>query len=139
MGWACWFARFWQAYGPPLPSFVAWAITISFVVLLFVLFRSPDLLTASNMFAGLIGQAGLGPLWPAGTLIPVAIAGAIALFKVPTFEIAMWLRPNWPTAIVVALLAAVCVLASWRGRPVELHLFPVLTRGAVGSRRAMKG
>jgi D-alanyl-lipoteichoic acid acyltransferase DltB (MBOAT superfamily) len=52
--------RFWQVYGPPLPPFAAWAITISFVVLLFVLFRSPDLLTASNMFADWPDRQGSG-------------------------------------------------------------------------------
>ena len=52
--------RFWQVYGPPLPPFARWAITISFVVLLFVLFRSPDLLTASNMFADWPDRQGSG-------------------------------------------------------------------------------
>jgi alginate O-acetyltransferase complex protein AlgI len=92
-------------------------------VLLFVLFRSPDLLTASNMFAGLVGQAGLGALWPANTLVPIAIAGAIALFKVPTYEIAMRIRPSVPAAIGVALLAVICVLQVGEGAPLSFIYF----------------
>lgn len=56
------------------------------MVLLFVLFRAADLAAAGNMFARLMGQGGLGSLWPAATLVPILIAGAIALFKVPTYE-----------------------------------------------------
>jgi D-alanyl-lipoteichoic acid acyltransferase DltB (MBOAT superfamily) len=115
--------RFWQVHGFPLPSFAAWAITTSFVVLLFVLFRSPDLLTASNMFAGLAGQTGLGALWPASTLVPIAIAGAIALFKVPSYELAMRLRPSWPAAIGVALLGAIRVLQVGEGAPLSFIYF----------------
>ncbi|MGH6833701.1 MAG: MBOAT family O-acyltransferase, partial [Methyloceanibacter sp.] len=115
--------RFWQVYGPPLPAIAAWSITITFVVLLFVLFRSPDLLTASNVFAGLIGQAGLGALWPASTLVPIAIASAIALFKVPTFELAMRLRPSWPTAIGFVVFSVICVLEVGEGAPLSFIYF----------------
>ena len=51
------------------------------VMLLFVLFRSPDLLTASNMFAGLAGQTGLGALWPASTLVPIAMSVFMSLVR----------------------------------------------------------
>ncbi|MFO7477451.1 MAG: MBOAT family O-acyltransferase [Methyloceanibacter sp.] len=115
--------RFWQAYGRPLPSIVAWTITIGFVVLLFVLFRSPDLTTAGHMFAGLTGQAGLGALWPVSALVPIAIAGAIALFKVPTYEFAMRLRPSLPAALAVALLAVICVLEVGEGAPLSFIYF----------------
>ncbi len=115
--------RFWQAYGRPLPSIVAWTITIGFVVLLFVLFRSPDLTTAGHMFAGLTGQAGLGALWSVSTLVPIAFAGAIALFKVPTYEFAMRLRPSLPAALAVALLAVICVLEVGEGAPLSFIYF----------------
>lgn len=115
--------RLWQAYGRPLPSIVAWTITIGFVVLLFVLFRSPDLTTAGHMFAGLTGQAGPGALWPVSTLVPIAIAGAIALFKVPTYEFAMRLRPSLPAALAVALLAVICVLEVGEGAPLSFIYF----------------
>ncbi|HEX9753304.1 MAG TPA: MBOAT family O-acyltransferase [Methyloceanibacter sp.] len=115
--------RFWQRYGPPLPAIAAWAITLTFVVLLFVVFRAADLATASHMFAGLTGQGGLGALWPAGTLVPIAIAGTIALFKVPTFELAMRLRPNWPAAIGFVVLSVICVLEVGKGAPLSFIYF----------------
>ena len=115
--------RFWQRYGPPLPAIAAWAITMTFVVLLFVLFRAADLATVSHMFAGLIGQGGLGALWPAGTLVPIVIAGTIALFKVPTFELAMRLRPSWPAAIGFVVLSVICVLEVGKGAPLSFIYF----------------
>ena len=56
--------RAWQLYGFKLPSFAAWAITLLYVVLLFVLFRAADLETASRMFESFIGHGGWGELWP---------------------------------------------------------------------------
>jgi hypothetical protein len=106
-----------------LPAIAAWAITMTFVVLLFVLFRAADLATVSHMFAGLIGQGGLGALWPAGTLVPIAIAGMIALFKVPTFELAMRLRPSWPAAIGFVVLSVICVLEVGKGAPLSFIYF----------------
>ena len=61
--------RLWQGFGPKMPNFAAWAITITYVILLFVLFRSSDLGTAGRMFAGLIGQSGLGSIWPPATSV----------------------------------------------------------------------
>ena len=115
--------RFWQQYGPPLPALAAWAITASFVVLLFVLFRAPDLATAGNMVAGLIGEGGLGPLWPVATLLPILIAGTIALIKVPTFEWAMRLQPSWPAAIAFVVLSVISVLAVGQGAPLSFIYF----------------
>ena len=115
--------RLWQRHGPPLPAIAAWAITMTFVVLLFVLFRAADLATASHMFAGLIGQGGFGALWPASTLVPIAIAGTIALFKVPSFELAMRLRPSWPAAIGFVVLSVICVLEVGKGAPVSFIYF----------------
>lgn len=115
--------RFWQAYGPPLPALAAWAITLTFVVLLFVLFRAADLDAAGNMFAGLLGQGGLGALWPAATLVPILIAGAIALFKIPTYEWAMRVQPSWPVAAGFVALAVFCVLQVGEGAPVSFIYF----------------
>lgn len=115
--------RFWQSYGPPLPLIVAWAITVGFVILLFILFRSPDLATAANVFAGLIGRGGIGAVWPASTGLPIVIAGAIALFKIPSYELAMRLQPSWPAAIGFVALAIFCVLAVGEGAPVSFIYF----------------
>jgi D-alanyl-lipoteichoic acid acyltransferase DltB (MBOAT superfamily) len=115
--------RFWQRYGVPLPALAAWGITTAFVVLLFVLFRAPDLATAGHMFAGLAGNGGLGTLWPAATLVPILVAGSIALIKIPTFEWAMRILPTWPAAIGFVLLSAIAILAVGEGAPTSFIYF----------------
>jgi D-alanyl-lipoteichoic acid acyltransferase DltB (MBOAT superfamily) len=115
--------RFWQRYGAPLPALAAWGITTAFVVLLFVLFRAPDLVTAGHMFAGLAGNGGAGTLWPAATLIPILVAGSIALIKIPTFEWAMRILPTWPAAVGFVLLSAFAILAVGEGAPTSFIYF----------------
>ncbi len=115
--------RLWQHYGTPLPTLAAWAITTAFVVLLFVLFRAPDLATAGHMFAGLAGNGGLGTLWPAATLLPILIAGSVALIKIPTFEWAMRIQPTWPAAVGFVLLSAIAVIAVGEGAPTSFIYF----------------
>ena len=105
------------------PAGAAWAITLVFVILLFVLFRSPDLATSWHIYAGLIGQGGVGTLWPTATLVPIAIAGALALYKVPTFEFAMRVRPSWPLAVSFVVLSVICVLEVGKGVPLSFIYF----------------
>jgi len=71
--------RFWKRYGVPLPAFAAWAITLSFVVLLFVLFRAPDLATANNIYLGLLGEGGAGAMWALKTSWRILVGGALAV------------------------------------------------------------
>ena len=115
--------RMWQRYGPPMRTLAAWAVTISYVILLFVLFRAPDLATAESMFAGLIGRGGLGSIWPAATAVPILIAGALALIKVPSYELAMRLRPSWPAAVLFVALSVFCVLEVGEGQPTSFIYF----------------
>ena len=115
--------RFWERYGLPLPAFASWAITLLYVVLLFVLFRAADFDAASRMFAGLTGQSGLGAAWPLSTLVPIAIAGALALIKVPSYEFAMRMRPSWPAACVLVVVAVLCVLEVGAGQPLSFIYF----------------
>ncbi|HEU4475401.1 MAG TPA: hypothetical protein VFR71_01725 [Methyloceanibacter sp.] len=56
-------------------------------------------------------------------LLPIAIAGAIALFKLPTYEIAMRLQPSWPEAIGFVVLSVFCVHAVGEGAPVSFIYF----------------
>jgi alginate O-acetyltransferase complex protein AlgI len=115
--------RAWERYGVKLPAFVSWAITLIYVVLLFVLFRVADFGSASRMFAGLAGQSGLGEAWPLSTLVPILIAGAIALVKMPSYELAMRLRPSWPLAVLLVVVAVVCVLEVGQGQPLSFIYF----------------
>lgn len=93
------------------------------MVLLFVLFRAPDLATAGHMFAGLAGEGGLGAHWPLATLLPILIAGTIALIKVPTFEWAMRVQPSWPAAIGFVVPSVICVLEVGEGAPLSFIYF----------------
>jgi len=115
--------RFWQSYGRPLPSLATWTLTVGYVTLLFVIFRAPDFSIAMRMFAGLAGQAGLGMPWPVALVVPILIAGTIALIKVPTFEIAMRIRPSWPLAVTFVGLAVFCVLEVGKGQPQSFIYF----------------
>jgi alginate O-acetyltransferase complex protein AlgI len=115
--------RFWQRHGPPIPTFAAWLITILYVVLLFVLFRAPDLATAMHVFAGLAGQAGLGTLWAFATFWPILLAGTLALIKVPSFELAMRVTPNWATAAALLVISIFCVIEVGKGQPQSFIYF----------------
>jgi alginate O-acetyltransferase complex protein AlgI len=115
--------RAWQLYGFKLPSFAAWAITLVYVVLLFVLFRAADLETASRMFESFMGHGGWGELWPWATLVPIAIAGALALINMPSYEFAMRMRPNWQAACVLVVVAVICVLEVGEGQPLSFIYF----------------
>ena len=107
----------------PLPAFVSWAITLIYVVLLFVLFRAADFETASRMFERLMGRGGWGELWPWATLIPIAIAGTFALIKVPSYEFAMRMQPTWQAACVLVVVAVFCVLEVGAGQPLSFIYF----------------
>ncbi|HZP10466.1 MBOAT family O-acyltransferase [Methyloceanibacter sp.] len=114
--------RFWQSYGVPLPSLVSWAVTMAFVVLLFVLFRAADLAAAERMLVGLAGEGGLGT-WSWSAVVPIAIAGSLAMIKVPSAELAMWIRPTWPVAIGFVAVAVLCILEVGEGQPLSFIYF----------------
>jgi len=107
----------------PLPAFAAWALTLSFVVLLFVLFRAPDLATANNIYLGLLGEGGTGAMWALKTSWPILIGGAPALIKTPSFELGMRLQPNWRTAAAFVVIAVFCVLEVGKGAPQSFIYF----------------
>ena len=115
--------RFWEHYGIPLPTFAAWLLTLSYVVLLFVLFRAPDLTTASHIFQGLLGEGGAGTFWTFAMAWPILLGGTLALIKIPTYELAMRLRPNWQTATAVVVIAVFCVLEVGKGQPQSFIYF----------------
>src|SRR5262249_25291067 len=50
--------RLWQKKGPRLPAPLAWGLTALFVLVGWILFRSPDFTTAGHMLAGLAGGGG---------------------------------------------------------------------------------
>jgi hypothetical protein len=75
------------------------------------------------MFGSFLGKGGWGELWPWATLVPIAIAGALALIKVPSYEFAMRMRPSWQAACVLVVVAVFCVLEVGEGQPLSFIYF----------------
>ena len=66
----------WDRAGLRMPRLAGWVLTILFVLLGWVLFRSPDFATAARIFAGMAGQAGLGHVHVDNAAV---VAGAVAI------------------------------------------------------------
>ena len=114
--------RAWILYGRPLPPVAAWAMTFLFVVLGWVLFRSPDFNVAQNMISGLCGLSGLGGNFAEPILI---IAAATASMLGPTTQqaIARYARPHIAIAIPAALTLAAVVLTVGDGQAKDFIYF----------------
>jgi alginate O-acetyltransferase complex protein AlgI len=117
--------RVWQHKGPPLPAALGWALTMLFVLVGWVLFRSPDFTTAAHMLMGLAGQGGsFGP-----TVIPLNRVLAVALFAsvlVPSTQRLVeggWLQPVAYQAVGLAILLVACILAVGQGQPTAFIYF----------------
>jgi alginate O-acetyltransferase complex protein AlgI len=116
--------RAWSRSGVTLPVAVAWAVTFLFVNLAWVLFRAPDLATASSFFASLFGAQGFGGLRLAIvplTLPTLAIACVLAAMPRNSDRIAAETAFGWPLQAATALLLAAGVLSV--GNPTEFLYF----------------
>ena len=118
--------RLWTGAGIPIPSFIAWAATFLFVLLGWVLFRSPDAATFMSYFAALFsfgglstGETGLNPsylLLALGTIIVLAMPTSQNIaFKV--------LAPKRWAAIILGLVATALVIHLGEGQSVEFIYF----------------
>lgn len=114
--------RGWQSLKRPLPTPLAWVLTMAFVIVGWVLFRAADFTTAWGMLASMAGAHGLsGKLTGVGWLM----LGAAASSLIPSaHEIKdRWLVPSPALAILAALLALACVLEVGSGAPVNFIYF----------------
>ncbi len=103
--------RVWRKASVPLPSLLAWFLTIGFFFLTTVLFRSPDLETAGNIYWGFLGVRGTGQLPSVGTLALLLLAGALSLSKVTGVMLAKERLEPKPMVLAGAVVVAVaCVL-----------------------------
>jgi alginate O-acetyltransferase complex protein AlgI len=115
----------WQQLGRPLPVLASWAITMLFVLVGWVIFRSSDFGVAASIIASLTGLHGFGggSLREAGPII----LGAIASVAIPSaHEMKDWLlqrRPIPALALASAVVAIVCVFEVGRGAPVSFIYF----------------
>jgi D-alanyl-lipoteichoic acid acyltransferase DltB (MBOAT superfamily) len=110
--------RAWQRIGLRLPMPVAYALTMLFVFVGWVLFRSPDFTTAEHVVAGLAGLgSGLAATVP---VKPVLAAAAAASLLTPSTQSLVedgWLRPVPYQAVALSLLFVVAILVAGKGQP----------------------
>jgi alginate O-acetyltransferase complex protein AlgI len=117
--------RIWSRAGIRLPGLVAWAITFLFVNMAWVLFRAPDMATASSFYAALFGVRGVhgirGGLPPSYTAATLAIACIIAAYPRNSSRIVGEMSFGWPMQAATALLLAAGILSL--GNPTEFLYF----------------
>lgn len=114
--------RGWQRLKRPLPGAIGWVITMSFVVVGWVLFRSPDFHTAATILYSLVGGAGFrGSLQEPGLIV---IAALVSVLVPSTHEIKDMRPLPWPAiAVVSAVLAGFCLLEVGNGPPLNFIYF----------------
>jgi D-alanyl-lipoteichoic acid acyltransferase DltB (MBOAT superfamily) len=114
--------RVWEDSGRRLAAPVAWALTMLFVTLSWVLFRAPDFASAGAMLAGMVGfHDFLGATkWPA----VLAVAAAVSILGPSTKEfVEEWLKPLPIYGVAFALAAVLVVLEVGAGQPKSFIYF----------------
>jgi D-alanyl-lipoteichoic acid acyltransferase DltB (MBOAT superfamily) len=116
--------RFWRNSGLRLPTLAGWLLTFIFAVVMFGLFRAPDLTTAGRLFSGALGANGMGEPWEEEYVVLLAIAAVLALWPQNGEDfVKIWLRP-WRTAGAGLAVAAVfLVLEVGKGQPANFIYF----------------
>ena len=116
--------RAWQKKGFPLPAALSWTLTMLFVLVGWVLFRSPDFATAGNMLTGMVGLgSGLAPTVTIKPVLAGAIAASVLIPSTQRLVEGGWLRPVAYQAVGIALLLLVCVLVVGQGQPTAFIYF----------------
>ena len=114
--------RTWQQLARPLPAFAGWAITMSFVLVGWVVFRASGFAIAGSILSSLAGFNGFaGTLAEAKLIAIAALASAIIPSAHEMKE--RLLRPAPIFAVVTALLAAFCVFEVGKGAPLNFIYF----------------
>jgi len=96
----------WRRYCPRLPWLLGWALTVAFVLLTCVIFRAGTLDAALRVFEGLGTMPDLGRV---RRMIPILIAGLIAVLLPASQDIVTWLTRQ--PKMGIALLLGIAVLA----------------------------
>jgi D-alanyl-lipoteichoic acid acyltransferase DltB (MBOAT superfamily) len=91
----------WEQHGVRLPRAAAWVLTMLFVIVGWVLFRSPDFGHAGEVLASMAGWHGLGHIVLDREYVVVLAAGAaVATLGGTSQDFALrWLRPETWLAI----------------------------------------
>jgi D-alanyl-lipoteichoic acid acyltransferase DltB (MBOAT superfamily) len=114
--------RGWKTLQHPLPSALGWLLTMAFVGVGWVIFRSTSFSEAASVLGSLAGAQGVS-----GSLmsIKLIVAAAIASVVIPSAHQIkdQLLKPDPLYAIGAAALAVFCVLEVGRGAPVSFIYF----------------
>ncbi|MGV3635554.1 MAG: MBOAT family O-acyltransferase [Pseudorhodoplanes sp.] len=113
----------WQRLGRPMPAALGWIVTMLFVIVGWVMFRSLDFGTARNILTAMVSPA-MGGVFAGGGLIA---ASALVSALVPSaHEIRERLERVTPQpwfAAAAASLSIYCILEVGRGAPVNFIYF----------------
>ena len=105
----------WDRAGLPMPRVLGWALTLLFVIVGWVLFRSPDFATAAGVLGSMAGAHGAGHTHVDNAAVMVLAIGA-ALLLPPSQDLALkHLRPSpWLAVPVGAALVFLLLLVGGR-------------------------
>jgi alginate O-acetyltransferase complex protein AlgI len=128
VAWGLWhgvglvLCRGWQQLGRPLPALAGWAITMLFVLIGWVVFRSTSFGAAGDMLISLTGLNGLGGTLQEGKLL--IIAALVSALIPSAHELKdRFVIPHPALAVAAAALAVVCVLEVGKGAPQSFIYF----------------
>jgi alginate O-acetyltransferase complex protein AlgI len=114
--------RAWQRSGLKLPLIAAWAMTMAFVLIGWVIFRASSFAAAGSMLHSMSGLRGLsGGLEEPGLLL----ASAMTSVLVPSAHQLKdrFLQPNFALAAGAAILAIICIFDVGGGSPINFIYF----------------
>jgi len=114
--------RYWMRLERPLPTPLAWLVTMLFVIAGWVVFRAVDFTSAGSILqsmAGLNGFTGKLEWWRL-----ILGAAAVSLFMPSAHTLKdRYIFPHPLLAFVVAIFAAICVLEIGKGAPTPFIYF----------------
>jgi alginate O-acetyltransferase complex protein AlgI len=119
--------RGWKSLRVPLPAPVGWLLTMLFVLAGWIMFRAPDWQTfasISGSMTGLGGSAGANGLSVRTDVLWEAILPCVLIpSSHEMMEIMKRVGPRPAIVVLMALLAAFCVLEVGKGAPAEFIYF----------------
>jgi alginate O-acetyltransferase complex protein AlgI len=114
--------RSWQRVGYPLPKMVGWLMTMIFVLIGWVLFRSNNFAAAWSILSSLAGGNGYSGVLQGG--MTLAVSTVVSLFMPSAHEIKDRFALPYPAlAVGAAALVVFCLLEVGKGAPSNFIYF----------------